>query len=100
VGVSAANHQEVECIYVANGTFYTSELTVSGPEPRPVDSQLKINSASCWLLFIYCSYTNKWVKHGNLPTTATFLQASEQQWTEKCCHTVLFRHHWVKMDMA
>jgi hypothetical protein len=30
-GVSAAHHQEVECIYVANGTCYTSELTVSGP---------------------------------------------------------------------
>jgi hypothetical protein len=24
-GVSAAHHQEVECIYVANGTAYTSE---------------------------------------------------------------------------
>jgi hypothetical protein len=27
--VSAALHQEVECIYVENGTCYTSELTVS-----------------------------------------------------------------------
>jgi hypothetical protein len=27
-GVSAAHHQAVECIYVANGTCYTSKLTV------------------------------------------------------------------------
>jgi hypothetical protein len=31
LGVSAAHHQKVECIYVANGTCYISELTVSGP---------------------------------------------------------------------
>jgi hypothetical protein len=30
-GVSAAHHQEVECIYVAIGTCYSFELTVSGP---------------------------------------------------------------------
>jgi hypothetical protein len=30
-GVSAAHHQEVEFIYVANGTCCISELTVSGP---------------------------------------------------------------------
>jgi hypothetical protein len=30
-GVSAAHHQDVECIYVANGSCYTSELTVIGP---------------------------------------------------------------------
>jgi hypothetical protein len=30
-GISAAHHQEVECIDVANGTGYTAELTVSGP---------------------------------------------------------------------
>jgi hypothetical protein len=42
MGVSAAHHQEAECIYVANGACYTSELTVSGPgwngvplQPRP-----------------------------------------------------------------
>jgi hypothetical protein len=27
-GVSAVHHQEVECIYVANGTCYASEMTV------------------------------------------------------------------------
>jgi hypothetical protein len=31
LGISTAHHQEVECIYVANGTCYTAELTVSGP---------------------------------------------------------------------
>jgi hypothetical protein len=30
-GLSTAHHQEVECIYVANGTCYSSMLTVSGP---------------------------------------------------------------------
>jgi hypothetical protein len=30
-GVSAAHHQEVACIYVTNGTCYTSKLTVSRP---------------------------------------------------------------------
>jgi hypothetical protein len=30
-GRSSAHHEEVECIYVANGTCYTSKLTVSGP---------------------------------------------------------------------
>jgi hypothetical protein len=30
-GVSTAHHQEVQCIYAANGTCYTSELTVSRP---------------------------------------------------------------------
>jgi hypothetical protein len=30
-GLSAAHHQEIECIYVANGTCYTSEVPVSGP---------------------------------------------------------------------
>jgi hypothetical protein len=35
-GVSTAHHQGVECIYVANGTYYTSELTVSGPGPLDV----------------------------------------------------------------
>jgi hypothetical protein len=35
-GLSATHRQKVECIYVANGTCYTSELTVSGP--RPADS--------------------------------------------------------------
>jgi hypothetical protein len=30
-GRSAAHHQEVECICVANGTYYAYELTVSGP---------------------------------------------------------------------
>jgi hypothetical protein len=30
-GVSAAHHQEVECIYAANGTCYASKLSVSGP---------------------------------------------------------------------
>jgi hypothetical protein len=33
-GVSAAHHQEVECIHVTNGTCYTSEVTVSGPAAR------------------------------------------------------------------
>jgi hypothetical protein len=35
-GVSAVHHQEVECMYVANGTGYTVQLTVS----VPADSQL------------------------------------------------------------
>jgi hypothetical protein len=30
-GISAAHHPEVERIYVADGTCYTAELTVSGP---------------------------------------------------------------------
>jgi hypothetical protein len=30
--VSAAHHQAAECIYVANGTCYTAELTVSRPD--------------------------------------------------------------------
>jgi hypothetical protein len=30
-GTSAAHHQEVECIYVANGTCYTAEWNVRGP---------------------------------------------------------------------
>jgi hypothetical protein len=30
-GVSAAHHQEVEFIYVANGTCYTSDFTAIGP---------------------------------------------------------------------
>jgi hypothetical protein len=30
-GVSAAPHQEAECIYVANSTCYTSKLTESRP---------------------------------------------------------------------
>jgi hypothetical protein len=38
-GVSAVHHQEVECMYVANGTWYTVQLTVSRP-PSPADSQL------------------------------------------------------------
>jgi hypothetical protein len=29
-GRTATPRQEVECIYVANGTCYTSELTVNG----------------------------------------------------------------------
>jgi hypothetical protein len=32
-----AHHQEAECIYVANGTCYTSELTVGGPGPLTVN---------------------------------------------------------------
>jgi hypothetical protein len=31
-GVSAAHQQEVECIYVANGTGYTVQLTVRVPD--------------------------------------------------------------------
>jgi hypothetical protein len=30
-GISAAHHQEVECIYVANGTCYISKFTIIGP---------------------------------------------------------------------
>jgi hypothetical protein len=38
-GVSAVHHQEVECIYVANGTSYILQVTVSGPGlARPADS--------------------------------------------------------------
>jgi len=39
------------------------------------------------------------VKRGDLQALATLCLASGQHWTEKCCHTVLFRHHWVKIDM-
>jgi hypothetical protein len=39
-GVSAAHHQEIECIYVANGT-YTSELAdLAWPGPLTVSSEL------------------------------------------------------------
>jgi hypothetical protein len=34
----AAHYQEIECIYLANGTCYTSELTVIGPGPLTVNS--------------------------------------------------------------
>jgi hypothetical protein len=63
LGVSAAHHQEVECIYVANGTCYTVQLTVSRPAVRPADSQLSRRGVItqwtedkhciCWLLIIY-----------------------------------------------
>jgi hypothetical protein len=36
-GVSAVHHREVERVHVANGTNYTSELTVNGPA-WPTDS--------------------------------------------------------------
>jgi uncharacterized cupin superfamily protein len=39
-GVSAAHHQEEECVYVANGTCYTSELNVSGPGLLTVNSEV------------------------------------------------------------
>jgi hypothetical protein len=38
--VSAAHHQEVERVYVANGTYYTSDLTVGGPGPLTVNSEV------------------------------------------------------------
>jgi hypothetical protein len=61
-GISVAHHQEVECIYVANGKCYTSELTVTGPRwtAKPADSQLRsITSTIChihafYLLMIGC----------------------------------------------
>jgi hypothetical protein len=39
-GVLSAHHQEVECIYVANGTCYTSELAVIGPDKLTVKSEV------------------------------------------------------------
>jgi hypothetical protein len=48
-GVSTAHHQEVECIYVANGTCYTSKLTV-----RLADSQLR--SITSTIRHIYTFY--------------------------------------------
>jgi hypothetical protein len=41
---SAAHNQQVKCIYVAIGTFYNSELTVSGLDwaASPTDSQLLV----------------------------------------------------------
>jgi hypothetical protein len=44
------SHQEVECVYVASGTCYTSKLTVSVPETcrSVIISKLKIKSASSW----------------------------------------------------
>jgi hypothetical protein len=38
LGVSAAHCHEVECVYVANGTGYTAEWTVSGPDLLTVNS--------------------------------------------------------------
>jgi hypothetical protein len=32
-GVAVVHHQEVECIYVANGTCYTSEMSIIGLQP-------------------------------------------------------------------
>jgi hypothetical protein len=46
---SAAHHQEVECIYVANGTCYTSELTVSRPGPMTVNSRTSFTHFSIQL---------------------------------------------------
>jgi hypothetical protein len=37
-----ANHQEVECIYVANVTPFTSKLSVSGPTDRCLRSKTSI----------------------------------------------------------
>jgi hypothetical protein len=61
-GVSAAHFQEVECMYVANGTCYTSELTVSGSgcngthsiPARSTESQL--SSLTCTTGHIYTFY--------------------------------------------
>jgi hypothetical protein len=48
-GLSAAHH-EVECIYVANGTCYTTQLNVS----RPADSKLRsITSTICHIYTFY-----------------------------------------------
>jgi hypothetical protein len=51
LGVSTAHHQEVECIYMANGTF-TAKLTVSGPgwngNAQQVPFAKNIHSTSWW----------------------------------------------------
>jgi hypothetical protein len=44
-GASAAHHQEVESIYVTNVTCNTSELTVRGPGPLTVNSEVILNTA-------------------------------------------------------
>jgi hypothetical protein len=40
-GVSAVHHLEVKCVYVANGTCCTSELTVSGPGSLTVHDHMQ-----------------------------------------------------------
>jgi len=36
----------------------------------------------------------------DLHATANLCQAPGKHWTEKCGHTVLFRHNWVRINMA
>jgi hypothetical protein len=59
-GVSAAQHQEVECTYVANGTYCTSELTVSEAS-WPADSQLRsIKGKICHICTFYLLMMGCW----------------------------------------
>jgi hypothetical protein len=51
-GVSAAHHQEVECIYVANGTVDCQQARPG--QARPADSQLSsIASTICHMYTFY-----------------------------------------------
>jgi hypothetical protein len=54
-GISAAHHQEVECIYVASATGYTSKLTVSGPGWNGTDGRRRL---SYWSVWLYRQYDN------------------------------------------
>jgi hypothetical protein len=56
-GISTAHHQEVKCIYVANGNCYTCKLTVS----RPTDSQLR--SITSTIFHIYTGGAKKLYTH-------------------------------------
>jgi hypothetical protein len=56
-GVSAFNHQEVECIHVANGAGHISELTVSGPgKASSADIHLRIITSTIFHIHVYTFY--------------------------------------------
>jgi hypothetical protein len=90
-GVSAAHHQEVECIYVANGACYTAELTAIGPgwnssiTARPGNSQLR--SVTSTIRHTYSLHCTSWWWGDDTPETC---RGMITQWTEDKQCIVLF----------
>jgi hypothetical protein len=51
-GVAAARHQEVQCIYVTNGTCYTSEMIIIGLQPD--GSHLRSVTSTICHIYVVC----------------------------------------------